>query len=124
MKYIIITGILFSILMAGAGCDKSSKGKLLAADKMQTVTWDILQADAYAELYIKTDSLKNFTTEKAALQQKVFDIHKIGKEDFYYSYDYYNARPDVMRVILDSVSAKAERNRNTIVQKKYSKYAK
>lgn len=104
------------------GCASAPEGKVLPPEKMQAVMWDVLQADAYAELYIKKDSLKNLPAANAALQQKVFDIHHISKDDFYRSYRYYSDKPDEMRIILDSVSAKAERNRNNVLQKQYKKY--
>ena len=79
-------------------------------------------ADAYAELYIKKDSLKSLPAASAALQQKVFDLHHISKDDFYRSYKYYSDKPDEMRIILDSVSAKAERNRNNVLTKQYKRF--
>lgn len=116
----LVTCFLGTVLMMG--CGSSTKGKLLSPDKMQAVMWDVLQADAYSELYVKKDSAKNFLASSAFLQQKVFDVHHITKNDFYYSYQYYNDRPDEMRIILDSVSVKAERNRNNILQQRYKKY--
>lgn len=104
------------------GCGNSPEGNVLPPEKMQAVMWDVLQADAYAELYIKKDSLKNLLAANAALQQKVFDVHHVSKDEFYRSYKYYSDKPDEMRIILDSVSAKAERNRNNVLQKQYKKY--
>ncbi len=119
MKKLVICFIWIGIVM---GCGSSPKGKLLPPDKMQAVMWDVLQADAYSELFLKKDSIKNFIASSAFLQQKVFDVHHVTKDDFYRSYEYYNDRPDEMRIILDSVSAKAERNRNNILQQRYKKY--
>ena len=99
---------------------KNPKGEILSNEKMQAVMWDIFQADAYTEFYVKKDSSKNSFLENAALQKKIFSLHKVNKEDFYETYEYYSNRNSDMRILLDSISAKAERQRNKMTQKKYS----
>ncbi|MEN9569549.1 MAG: hypothetical protein RL172_780 [Bacteroidota bacterium] len=106
-------------LLLATSCS-SDKGKVLSPQKMEVVMWDFLQADTYTEFYLKKDSSINATLKNAALQQKVFELHKISKEDFYKSYQYYNNKPEEMRMILDSVSAKAERKRSMMMERKYS----
>lgn len=96
------------------------KGVVLNPKQMQAVLWDILQADAFTQTFISKDSTKNATVENAVLQKKIFELHKVRKEDYLESYNYYTARPNEMRVILDSITAKADRERNTVMQERYS----
>jgi hypothetical protein len=109
-KFIAIAGILLALLI---GCaDKNKPGsEILDKEKMTGVMWDILRANAFTELFIKRDSLKNLVTENVRLQQQIFTLHNISKEQFYKSYEYYSARPDQMRIILDSVATRGERNK-------------
>jgi hypothetical protein len=107
-------------LLVSCGSKKVPEGKVLSTDKMQAVMWDILQAEAYTDLYLKKDSSKNIFLQNAALQKKVFLLHKISKEDFYKSYDYYSNHSAEMRILLDSISVKAERNRSKMMEQKYA----
>jgi len=117
---ISVSWLCISMLLLSCGKNQSSEGNILSADKMQAVMWDFIQADAYTEFYLKKDSSKNASLQNAALQKKIFSIHKITKEDFYKSFDYYSSHSSDMRTILDSISAKAERQRSKMMERKYS----
>ena len=80
---------------------------------MQAVLWDVIKAEAFTTDYIKKDSAKNAAAENLKLQQQIFAIHKISKADFYNSYDYYKTNTVVFKKIVDSMIAKAERNKYT-----------
>jgi hypothetical protein len=112
---IFLSGFIFS-------CgDKQKEGRILNAKEMQYVMWDMLQAEAYTQNFLKKDSTKKELVENAALQKKIFELHKISREDFDNSYTYYNAHPDEMKKILDSVSAQAERSRSKVMMERYGK---
>lgn len=115
--------LLFILVLTTAGFSgcKSREGKILPLQKMQAVMWDVLMADAFTENFIKKDSLKNAVAENEKLYRQVFAIHKISKQDFETTYDYYRQRPGEMRVLMDSISALAERNRRDMMTKRYSK---
>ena len=120
MRMSVVWGCLL-LFLTSCGDKQVPDGKILSTDKMQAVMWDILQAEAYTDLYLKKDSSKNIFLQNAALQNKIFLLHKISKEDFYKSYDYYNNRSADMRILLDSISVKAERNRSKMMEQKYSR---
>ncbi len=109
------------VLLFSCGSKQVPEGKVLSSDKMQAVMWDIIQAEAYTDFYLKKDSTKNIFLQNAALQKKIFLIHQISKEDFYKSYDFYSSHSNDMRILLDSISVKAERQRNKMTEKKYSR---
>lgn len=99
------------------GCTgNSANSRILSKDKMELVMWDFIQADVFTEQFIKKDSLKNPLLENTKLQQQIFTIHQVSKEEFYESYAYYTTHPDLMKTILDSVSAKQERNRTEMIK--------
>lgn len=79
---------------------------------MQIVLWDIIQAERFSVLFLLKDSAKmNVQLEKFKLYEQVFAIHKISKDDFIKSYKYYLSRPDISKVIFDSIAVKAERQK-------------
>ena len=88
---------------------------ILKKDKMQSVFWDVIQAESYTTQFIKKDSFKNAFLENAKLQQQIFALHKISKSDFYESYDYYKNHVELMRVLLDSITANGEREKYKIL---------
>jgi hypothetical protein len=110
----------FLLILACTSCsDRQKHGTVLSKEKMQAVLWDMLQADAFTSNFIKKDSSKNEAKENAALQKKIFELHKISREDYITSYDYYSTQPELMKIMLDSMSAKAERDRNKLMQERY-----
>ncbi len=82
-------------------------------DKMQVVLWDIIRTEAFTSQYIKSNNIE----ENAKLQKRVFAKHRVSKEDFYQSFNYYRSHTALMKMILDSMINKAGRegNVNTIM---------
>ena len=117
----VAVGIVSMILILSSCGDKKKETRLLTTKEMQLVLWDMLQAEAYTQNFLKKDTSKNGLVENAALQKKIFELHKISREDYNASYSYYNAHPNEMKIILDSVTALAERNRNKTMQERYGK---
>ena len=110
----------FLLLLVCHSCnDKKQEGSIIAKEKMQAVLWDILQAEVFTVNFIKKDSSKNEPAENASLQKKIFDLHKISRDDFTKSYDYYSSQPELMKLMLDSMSARAERDRNKVMKDRY-----
>ena len=83
---------------------------------MQAVLWDVIKADAFTSEFIKKDSAKDAVQENLKLQQEIFTIHHISKQDFYTSYDYYKQNPDLFRILMDSMITKEERDKQKILK--------
>ena len=94
---------------------------LLKKDQMQAVLWDIMRAEVFTNQYIKKDTLKNPVVENAKLQNQIFAIHHISREDFYKSYSYYKEHTDLLQPILDSLTSKNTRDRNKLFKAKNKK---
>lgn len=103
--------LLFTLILL-TSCNNSNKvsGDVLAPEKMQAVLWDVIKADAFTTEFVKKDTAKDAVQENLKLQQQVFAIHKVTKEVFYKSYDYYKNNSGDFKTLLDSMIAKAERN--------------
>ena len=100
------------------GCNDQDKApsNLLSKEKMQVVMWDLFEANSFTQQFIKRDTLKNPALENLKMQQQIFQLHKVSKDDFYKSYDYYSTQPDQMRIILDSIVALGERNKIKMIE--------
>ncbi len=118
MKSLLFCWCAFLLVLVQA-CGGKKENNILSPETMQAVLWDVLQADAFTQNYIKAKGSKNDSIENAGLQQKIFQLHKISRQDFYNSYNYYAARPEEIRRILDSISARGERDRSKIMQERY-----
>ena len=99
------------VLMNSCNSKNKLPADVLKPDKMRAVLWDIIKADVFTAEFIKKDSAKNAAIENLKLQQQIFAIHKISKADFYRSYDYYKAHTEIFKQVMDSMVARAERDR-------------
>lgn len=98
-----------------ASCSDSNAipKNIIAKEKMEKVLWDIVQADQFSSEYLKKDSGRmNVKLETMKLYDQVFLIHHITREEFEKSYQFYLDHPDITKPMFDSLSAKANRQRN------------
>lgn len=103
MRQILL--LLCVIGMAACSETKKTPANVLEPDKFQKVLTDVMLADALStERSFKDTSLK-IKDANAAYFLKVFEIHGTTKNEFMRSYNFYLSRPDLLRVISDSVSA-------------------
>lgn len=110
MKF--LTFVLATFMFFGCtNTTKIPKG-VLPKSTMEVVLWDIIQAERFSAIHqLKDSSKRDIQLEKFKLYDQVFAIHKVEKDDFIKSYRFYLGRPDMAKIIIDSMSAKAERQR-------------
>lgn len=114
------TSLFFFLLILVSSCKDSTKipAGLLPRDRMENVLWDMMLADRYsAQFLLKDSATKNVKLETMKLYEEVFQLHKISREDFIKSYKFYLNRPDITKVIFDSLSARGGRSREQLYQK-------
>jgi hypothetical protein len=95
------------------GCSNKDEAPagILPKEKMEAVLWDILQAERFTTTFVAKDSSKNIKAENFKLYGQVFSIHNVSKDEFIKSYKFYMGRPDIARVMFDSLASKANRLR-------------
>ncbi len=103
--------LVFVVLLASCSSKNDIPKGVLKPEKMQLVLFDMIRADNFAFDYITKDTSKKPEAELAKLQQKVFAIHKISRTDFYKSYEFYKAHPNIMEPMLDSMINSTTRNK-------------
>ena len=105
------------LLFINTACSKNDKipPDVLGMEKMEKVLWDMIQADRFASQYLAKDSArKNIRKETIVLYEHVFQLNKITKDEFVKSYKYYLSRPDITKVIFDSLATRAIRRKEEV----------
>jgi hypothetical protein len=110
---------LSAIVWCAVSCTDKDKvpAGVLPKDKMEKVLWDMIQAERYRESFIR-DSSKNLKTETFKLYAQVFEIHQVSKDEFIKSYKFYMSRPDIARIMFDSLATRANRRREELYKPK------
>ncbi len=89
--------------------------EVLPFDTMKVVMWDLLNADEWNNAMIEKDTALRKTKNNLKLYQKTFAMHQISKEQFYYSYKFYEEHPDQMKVLLDTLSAFGQKQKIKLI---------
>ena len=101
--------LLFVLLTAAFWACRPSSATILPAGKMTGVMWDIIQTDEFATGYLAKDSSKNIKFERMKMYQEVFSLHHVSDKEFFASFKYYAGKPNLFKVLIDSLSEKATR---------------
>lgn len=113
----LICLLFFCFVLSCANRDKIPSG-IIPKNEMQKVLWDMIQADQFSKQFIVRDSVKkkNLNLEMMKLYDEVFQIHHITKDEFQKSYQFYISRPDILKIVFDSLSAQGNRRMQEIYQ--------
>jgi len=94
------------LLFCSCGHDNKLPKNVLAQDKMREVLWDMMNAGQYVSSYVLTKDSIDKIGESTKVYGQVLQLHAVSKEEFERSYAYYRDHPELMKVILDSLSKK------------------
>lgn len=102
-------GVIFFVFLYAC----SGKGKVpenvIEQKKFQAILKDVVIADALSTERSFKDTAVKIPDANAAYFLKVFEMHGVTKNQFMVSYNYYLTRPDLLKVMTDSVSAQLSR---------------
>lgn len=111
----VLFAMTFGLIAFAAACTNKNKipSDVMTQDKMETVMWDMILADRFSSQFLERDSVakKNIKTENLKLYERVFQVHHITREEFVRSFNFYLSRPDLNKVIYDTMTARADRRR-------------
>ncbi|MES2648587.1 MAG: DUF4296 domain-containing protein [Bacteroidota bacterium] len=107
----ILCYLLLLICLFGCRRERPGKEGILSVNDMKKVMWDMVQADEFAGSFVKKDSVLDLTKETNLLYQKVFALHKIDSARFFKSFYYYKQNPGHYKVLMDSLFALSNRER-------------
>ena len=108
MKKVI--GIAF-LLLGACNSEKAEKEAILPIKTMQQTVWQLMQVDEYLSRQIQTDTTIKPSLEKAQYYQRVFDLNKIDRVQFYTTMAYLDKHPVNMKELMDSVEALSKREK-------------
>lgn len=112
LLFVLLTALLV------ACTDSPVPSGIIPPQKMETIIWQLMQSDEYANSRITRDSIKISSTEKMRLYNKVFDLNGTSLEAFKKIYKYYMEHPGITRLVFDSIAARAGRQRADIYKPK------
>ena len=82
---------------------------ILPHKDMEKIMLDLIKADEIVNQQSYSDSAKSIRAKREILYQKVFQIHKVSKETFKKSFTFYQNRPDLLKIVLDSMYSEVKR---------------
>jgi hypothetical protein len=101
--------LILCLLLACRDKSKTPPG-VLPKEKMEKVLWDMMLADRFASQFLSRDTAnKNITEETFKVYAQVFSLNNISREEFVKSYKFYMTRPDLSKVIMDTILQRANR---------------
>jgi len=108
----IVAGFLCILLVTGCSEKDKIPSGVIEKDEMEKILWDMMLADQYAANYIVKDSGKvNVKIETLKLYEEIFRLHKVSRDEFHKSFQFYQERPDITRTMFDSLLARGNRAR-------------
>ena len=102
MKYIVLLWLIILLTFSCKEKVEIPKG-VLPQSKMQTVMLDLIRADEVVNQQSYGDSAASVLAKREILYQKVFQVHKLTKEQFKSSFNFYQNHPNLLKVVLDSM---------------------
>lgn len=105
-------GLSIIIILFLAACSSGNvPSDVIQPEKMKLVVYDMIRADEWVNTRASADTSFNRTTEVRKFYEQVFLIHKITRKQFYDSYKYYQAHPDLNRTLFDSLQGYANKKK-------------
>ena len=112
---------LFIILIiSNFACIRDNKvpKDVIPQNQMRKIMWDLMRADAYVTDFIVKDSIRDKKAESAKLYEKIFEIHATTQETFKKSLAFYQSRPDLFKVVSDSLRVDEKKSQQYPEEKK------
>lgn len=99
----LLTGFIFLLLLISCRNKNKIPTDIIQMRPMQQLVWDMMQADELAFQRKTSDSTIDLRTTSFHLYDTVFAIHKVSREQFYKSYQYYQRHPAQYKTLMTGV---------------------
>ena len=109
MRILMLCVIIF--YFSACGQKNNRQTGILPREKMEKLMWDLTVADEYATLKSEKDTTIKQKNERVRLYSEIFQLHQTNQQQVTESLRYYMGHPEIYKVMNDSISARAQRNR-------------
>lgn len=108
----------YIVLICGwllTGCSGNKvPSNIIQPHEMGNMLFEISMAEEFVNSFVAKDSSKNKEAEIQKECQKIFLLHKVTELQFKKSYDFYRSHTGIFKTMMDSLNARAQRNRNEL----------
>ena len=101
--------VVFLVICVSCNNGASVPDDVLPPDKMQSVLFDIFQADELVSYKASMDTSFNNIRSSVRLYKGIFQLHKISEDQFRKSFSYYESHPRLFRTIMDTLEKRSAR---------------
>lgn len=98
--------ILFLFFFFSCASKTTVPNGIIPVKEMTGLLWDVFSADALANYRYPLDSLKRFDTS-VVLYQQIAKAHGTTQQQFKKSMQFYEGRPDLLQLIIDSLQQRS-----------------
>lgn len=102
------------LLLAACGSGSLVPRDFIQPPEMEKILFELNMAEEFVSAYMTKDSTRNKDVEIKKEYHKIYLLHGVNEKKFEESFAYYKQNPDLFRVVMDSLNAKAQRKRNDI----------
>jgi hypothetical protein len=103
MKQIAAIMIVF---LVSCGSKTAVPKGIIPVNDMTSLLWDVMLADGLAGYRYPLDSARRFDTS-VVLYQQITKAHGTTQQNFKKSLRYYESRPDLLQIIMDSLQKRS-----------------
>jgi hypothetical protein len=89
----------------------SAKDKRVDMKTMQTVVWQLMQADEYYSRVSVVDSTWIAEKKNIEFYQQIFNLNKVDRVEFYNTIEYLQKHPIEFKELMDSVNELSKREK-------------
>lgn len=102
---------VFLLLTLCFGCKHSEEvpDGVFSPEKMQSVLWDLLNAESWARQTSNRDTTVSYSDEVKVLSKRAFQLNNVTEADFQKSYDWYTQHSQDFLNVLDSLETRVKR---------------
>jgi hypothetical protein len=99
-KLIFILAVFWT---ASCSPDRKLPDGIIPQQQMRLIIWDLIRADEYINNFVAQSNKADLKTERLILYEQIFKLHHVNQQQFRKSLAFYQSRPDLFKVIADSL---------------------